>query len=374
MRPWLWLSLLLLHEALRHVGGESAKGKRPKEPGENKIKPVNKKVKPKIPKLKEKESTDSSSKSQSIMTQVMDKGRFQKPAATLSLSAGQNIELRCKGNNIRWSYPSYLDTFKDSRLNIKQLDRYGQLILVNSTAADTGEYSCWLQLCHGDNCKKDESKTGSTYIFFTDKGELFVPTPNYFEIVYLHPDKPAVIPCRITIPSAKVTLHREFPAEEIKTDGTNTIYDMKKGFIYQHPTSDNKGVVYCRAESQGAPQISIKYQLLYVEVPTGPPSTTIMASSSKVEGGDNVNILCTVLGEPDIEVKFVWMYPGQESERPVTIQDSWRLINRGIGHTTRISRSVIVIEDFETNDAGSYVCVAQNSRGQTTVATSVELA
>lgn len=100
---------------------------------------------------------------------------------------------------------------------------------------------------------------------YTDKGELFVPTPNYFEIVYLHPDKPAVIPCRITIPSAKVTLHREFPAEEIKTDGTNTIYDMKKGFIYQHPTSDNKGVVYCRAESQGAPQISIKYQLLYVE-------------------------------------------------------------------------------------------------------------
>ncbi|CAM5108672.1 unnamed protein product [Eretmochelys imbricata] len=373
MRLWVLLSLLLLHETLQNVTGQPAKSKRPKEPGENKIKPANKKMKPKLPKLKERESSDSSTKSQSIMIQVMDKGRFQKPAATLSLPAGQSIELRCKGNKIGWSYPSYLDTFKDSRLSIKQLDRYGQLILANSTAADSGEYSCWLLLCNGYSCKKDESKTGSTYIFFTDKGELFVPTSSYFEIVYLNPDKPAVIPCRVTIPSAKVTLHREFPAEEIKTDGTNIIYDVKKGFIYQHPTSDHIGVVYCRAESQGAPQISIKYQLLYVEVPSGPPSTTIVASSNKAEGGDNVNVLCIVLGEPDVEVEFSWKYPGEEYERPVIIQDSWRLINRGIGHTTRISKSVIAIEDFETIDAGNYICTAQNLRGQTTVATRVEL-
>lgn len=51
--------------------------------------------------------------------------------------------------------------------SIKQLDRYSQLILANSTAADTGEYSCWLQLCNGNKCRKDETKTGSTYIFFT---------------------------------------------------------------------------------------------------------------------------------------------------------------------------------------------------------------
>lgn len=51
--------------------------------------------------------------------------------------------------------------------SLKQLDRYGQLILTNSTAADTGEYSCWLQLCNGNKCRKDETKMGSTYIFFT---------------------------------------------------------------------------------------------------------------------------------------------------------------------------------------------------------------
>ncbi|RMC14052.1 hypothetical protein DUI87_09139 [Hirundo rustica rustica] len=348
MRLWVLLSLLLLQEALPHVIGQPAKSKRPKEPGENKIKPVNKKVKPKTPKTKERESVDSSLKSQSILTQVMDKGNFQKLAATLSLAAGQSVELRCKGSNVTWNYPTYLDTFKDSRLSIKQLDRYSQLILANSTAADTGEYSCWLQLCDGNKCRKDETKTGSTYIFFTDKEELFVPTPSYFEIVYLNPDKPAVIPCRVTTPSAKVTLHREFPAEEIETDGTDIIYDAKKGFVFQHPTSDHK-------------------------VPKGPPSTSIAVSSSRAGLSDRVHVVCTVLGEPDVDVNFRWQYPGQESGRPVIIQNFWRLINRGIGHTTRISKSVLLVEDFEDIDVGNYVCIAQNLQGETTVATKVEL-
>ncbi|XP_054059640.1 platelet-derived growth factor receptor-like protein [Rissa tridactyla] len=373
MRLWVLLSLLLLQETLPHVIGQPTKTKHPKEPGENKIRPVNKKAKPKTPKMKERESADPSLKSQSILTQVMDKGRFQKLAATLSLSAGQSVELRCKGSNVTWNYPSYLDTFKDSRLSIKQLDKYGQLILANSTAADTGEYSCWLQLCNGNKCRKDETKTGSTYIFFTDKEELFVPTPSYFEIVYLNPDKPAVIPCRVTTPSATVTLHREFPAEEIEADGTDIIYDVKKGFVYQHPTSDHKGIVYCKAESQGAPQISIKYHLLYVEVPKGPPSATIAVSSSRAEVSDSVHVICTVLGEPDVDVNFRWRYPGQESERPVIIQNFWRLIDRGTGQTTRISKSVLVVEDFEDRDAGNYICVAQNLHGETTVATKVEL-
>ncbi|XP_069710990.1 platelet-derived growth factor receptor-like protein [Phaenicophaeus curvirostris] len=367
------LRALLLLLLLLHVTGQAAKSKRPKEPGENRIKPVNKKVKPKIPRMKERESADSSLKSQSILTQMTDKGHFQKLAASLSLSAGESIELRCKGSNVTWNYPSYLDTFKDSRLSIKQLDRYSELILTNSTAADTGEYSCWLQLCNGNKCRKDETKTGSTYIFFTDKEELFVPTPSYFDIVYLNPDKPAVIPCRVTTPSAKVTLHREFPAEEIEIDGIDVTYDVKKGFVYQHPTSDHKGIVYCKAESQGAPQISIKYHLLYVEVPKGPPSTTIAASSTRAEVGDSVHVSCTVLGEPDVDVNFRWQYPEQESKRPVIIQNFWRLINRGTGHTTRISKSVLVVEDFEARDAGNYICIAQNLQGETTVATKVEL-
>lgn len=92
-----------------------------------------------------------------------------------------------------------------------------------------------------------------------------MPSPSYFDIVYLNPDRQAVVPCRVTAPAAKVTLHREFPAKEIPANGTDIVYDMKRGFVYLQPHADHQGVVYCKAEAGGKSQISVKYQLLYVE-------------------------------------------------------------------------------------------------------------
>ncbi|XP_058145946.1 platelet-derived growth factor receptor-like protein isoform X1 [Dasypus novemcinctus] len=374
MRLWLWLGLLLAPQALHDVAGQHPpKSLRPKEPGENKIKPAGKRVKPKAPRGKDGEAPDGTPKAPSIMVQVVDRGRFQKPDATLSLAAGQSVELRCKGARIGWSYPAYLDTFRDARLSVRHHARYSQLTLVNATAADTGEFSCWWQLCDGYTCRKDEAKTGSTYILFTEKGELFVPSASYFDVVYLNPGREAAVPCRVTVLSAKVTLHREFPAKEIPANGTDVAYDVKRGFVYLHPHADHQGVVYCKAEAGGKAQISIKYQLLYAEVPSSPPSATISASSNKAKRGDDISVLCMVLGEPQVEVEFRWLYPGQKDARPVATQDSWRLIRRGLGHTMRLSQSTLTVEDFETLDAGVYICTAQNLQGQTAVATTVEL-
>ena len=107
---------------------------------------------------------------------------------------------------------------------------------------------------------------------FAEKGELFVPSPSYFDVVYLNPDRQAVVPCRVTVLSARVTLHREFPAKEIPANGTDIVYDMKRGFVYLQPQSDHQGVVYCKAEAGGKSQISVKYQLLYVEGKPAPTS------------------------------------------------------------------------------------------------------
>lgn len=104
-----------------------------------------------------------------------------------------------------------------------------------------------------------------TPLLYTDKDNLFVPSPVHFEIVYLRPDRPAVVPCRVTNPQAKVSLHREVPPEEILANGTQLTYDPTKGFVLQNPSPEHQGVFYCRAVTKGTPQISSKYQLLYVE-------------------------------------------------------------------------------------------------------------
>lgn len=105
----------------------------------------------------------------------------------------------------------------------------------------------------------------SHFLLKTDNDNLFVPSAIHFEIIYLRPNQPAVVPCRVTNPQAKVSLHREVPPEEIPTNNTLVSYDPTKGFVLQSPSKEHEGVFYCKAETRGTPQISTKYQLLYVE-------------------------------------------------------------------------------------------------------------
>ncbi|KAK1804083.1 hypothetical protein P4O66_020134, partial [Electrophorus voltai] len=287
-----------------------------KEATEARFRPGRKRIKVRYPKGKEK---DVGGKPQSILTQVLDKGRFLRLGDTLSLNPGKTMELRCKGTKIGWAYPSYLDIFNDPRLSIKQHEKFGQLTLTSPSAADTGEYSCWAVLCDGEECEKDPDRTSTTYIYFTDKDELFVPSVIHFEIVYLRPDKPATVPCRVTSPKATVSLHREVPPEEILVDGSLIYYKPSKGFILQSPSPEHTGAFYCKASSttKTTPQISTKFQLLYVEVPSGPPFATIQASQKQVRVGDIFNVTCTVLGEPEADVSFRWTFPGQSFTRGV---------------------------------------------------------
>ncbi|CAL8357272.1 unnamed protein product [Merluccius merluccius] len=341
--------------------------KRRKDAGGNQIKPGSKRAKGRHSKLREKEA---GGRGQSLLTQVLDKGRFLRLDATTTLPLGKTVELRCKGINIGWSYPSYLNTYNDSRLSIKQSDKYSQLILTLPSAADTGAYSCWAILCDGSDCHKDPDQSSTSYIYFTDKDNLFVPSAIHFEIIYLRPDKPAAVPCRVSTPLAKVSLHKEVPPVEIPANGTLVTYDPTRGFVLKSPGPEYQGVFYCKAMIKGTPQISTKYQLLYVEVPSGPPFVNIEASHEFVRGGSTINITCTVLGEPDVDVNFSWSYPGQ-GQRPVDIQGSKRLVNRGVGRTTLVSQSVLTVEDMETIDFGKYKCKAKNQNGETQVAANV---
>lgn len=90
--------------------------KKRKDIGDNRIRPGGKRVKLRYPKVKE-----VAVKGQSLLTQVLDKGRFTRLGQTTTMTPGKPIELRCKGSSIGWSYPTYLDTFNDSRLRCWQI-------------------------------------------------------------------------------------------------------------------------------------------------------------------------------------------------------------------------------------------------------------
>ncbi|GCC21937.1 platelet-derived growth factor receptor-like protein [Chiloscyllium punctatum] len=337
---------------------------------------IGKKVKPAIKKTKSKPKVKKVSvKVPSrilIMTHLSEKGRFRKPSDTLVVPAGERLVLRCKGNHISWAYPSYLDEDDEGRFSITHRERFSQLTVVNSTAADTGEYRCWALDCDTETCRKDDSKTGSTYVFFTDPRELFVPTNDYYEAIQLRTDRPTRLPCQVTNPLAKVSLHREFPPEVIPVNGKLITFDVKKGFIIHKALPLFAGTVYCVASYQGLMQSSTKYLLIFTNYPSAPPLAKIKASSNSVSVGENFNLTCTALGEIDIEVDFTWEFPGEQLGRPAYTRESQESVYVD-GQLRQLSQSVLLVDEGRPVDNGLYKCVAQNLQGKTTVSTHVKV-
>lgn len=74
-----------------------------------------KKVKQAVPKLPKKARVKPSvvpRKGQhpiSLLTRALSKGKFQKVPNTLVLTAGETLDLRCKGKAVKWRYPPYLE-------------------------------------------------------------------------------------------------------------------------------------------------------------------------------------------------------------------------------------------------------------------------
>ncbi|XP_062979392.1 platelet-derived growth factor receptor-like protein [Elgaria multicarinata webbii] len=308
-----------------------------------------------------------------ILTRAVARGQFQKVPDTLVLRAGDTLDLRCKGRAIKWRYPPYLeDDEVERRLRIKRFERHSQLIVVNSTAADTGEYSCWSFQCHDSECHDGEDKLSKAFIFFTDPQELFVPTEDYYEVIQLRTNHPTLLPCQVTNPVAKVTLHREFPPEKVPVDGIDISYDVKRGFMIHRPRPSHAGSLFCMANVDGVRQISTKYMLIYVNYPSSVPKPTIQSSVASFRVGENFNVTCTAFGEPEIAIDFTWEYPGQQMGRPPYVRERTDLVRRS-GQVQQESESILYIDEARAVDDGLYSCIAENLQGTTTVSTRIRL-
>lgn len=97
-----------------------------------------------------------------------------------------------------------------------------------------------------------------------DPQELFVPSADYYEVIQLRTNWPTVLPCQVTSPTAKVTLHREFPPLEVAVDGAEITFNVKRGFTIHRPKPHHAGALFCVASLGNLRQSSTKYMLIYV--------------------------------------------------------------------------------------------------------------
>ncbi|XP_017341667.1 platelet-derived growth factor receptor-like protein [Ictalurus punctatus] len=357
--------------------------KEPKPAGDKKLK---EKVKVKVKKEAEKKNKSmsvkikatpppkppSSTAAPPYLNRVVGKGKFEKVGKTLSVPAGDTLELRCKGSRVQWDVPSYLQEDEEGRLRTVQHERYGALVLANSSGADTGVYTCYPLYCEDSECRKEYDKALRVFIFFTDPQELFVPSADYYEVIHLRSNWPTVLPCQVTNPQAKVSLHREFPPMEVKVDGSEISYDVTRGFTIHRPKAHHAGSLYCVASMGNLRQSSIKYMLIYVHYPAAPPVPVIQASASSVAVGVNLQLSCTVVGEQDVAVDFTWEYPGQKIGRPLYTQETAQTVQLD-GRSRQRLQSVLQVDEVREVDEGTYTCTAQNLQGSRSVSTNVNV-
>ncbi|XP_034088422.1 platelet-derived growth factor receptor-like protein [Gymnodraco acuticeps] len=308
---------------------------------------------------------------QTFLTQVLNRGKFKKVVDSISVQSGDTLELRCRGKPVQWSVPKYLEEDDEGRLSMVQQERYGVLTLVNTTGADTGEFSCYPMYCEDTDCRKEYDKAVKVFVFFPDPQELFVPSADYYEAIQLRTNWPTLLPCQVTSPQAKVTLHREFPPVEVEFDGTEISFNVKRGFTIHRPRPHHAGALFCVASLGNLRQSSTKYMLIYVNYPMAPPAPVIQASSSSVTAGENLRVSCSVVGEQDVAVEFTWDYPGQQIGRPLYTQDSISPV--GGGAARQQSQSVLLVDEVRDVDQGTYTCTAQNLQGAKSVSTTVKV-
>ncbi|MGH0168770.1 UNVERIFIED_CONTAM: hypothetical protein FKN15_055756, partial [Acipenser sinensis] len=103
-----------------------------------------------------------------VLTQVLEWGKFQKVGDSLTVQAGNTLELRCKGKPVEWAFPDYVEEEDEGRLRVIQHLKYSSLVLVNSTGADTGEYICYPMYCEDSDCRREYDRAAKTFIFFSD--------------------------------------------------------------------------------------------------------------------------------------------------------------------------------------------------------------
>ncbi|KAJ8394460.1 hypothetical protein AAFF_G00046710 [Aldrovandia affinis] len=360
------LGLLLLECGLCQKDQDS-RGKTPKAKSKSTVK----KPKTATPKPRVKATPRPASPPQVSLTQVLDKGKFQKVGDTLSVPAGGTLELRCKGKPVQWAVPHYLEEEDEGRLRTLQHERYGVLVLSNATGADTGEYTCYPMYCEEGDCRKEYHRAVKVFVFFPDPQELFVPSAEYYEMIQLRTGRPTVLPCQVTNPQAAVSLHQEFPPEELRVDGTEISFNVKRGFTIHRPRPHHAGSVFCVASHGALRQSSTKYVLIYINYPVSRPSPIIQASSTSVHIGENLQVTCSVQGEVDVLIDFTWDYPGQQIGRPLYTQDSVQPVQGS--QVRQQSQTVLLVDEVRDVDDGIYTCTARNLEGSRSVSTSVKV-
>ncbi|XP_040896819.1 platelet-derived growth factor receptor alpha [Toxotes jaculatrix] len=236
--------------------------------------------------------------------------------------------LTCRGEaKLAWETP--LDVVEQVQEDNSGL--FVTSITVDSaTAMHTGYYSCFYS-----RNNTEETEDSSIYIYVPDPDVPFVPSPVPFGNHVLSDHEEMEIQCRVTDPSANVTLFNADTQQPVPS-----VYDSRRGALGVFTA----GTYICKALINGEEHISEDFIVhgwaggaLHVE---------LTAKRTALLVGDTITVTCLARG-PEI-LEDHWKYPGKLANRAIkTVHENKK--DQEILYT-------LMIPHASTKDSGIYSC------------------
>ncbi|XP_051869259.1 vascular endothelial growth factor receptor 3, partial [Pristis pectinata] len=294
-----------------------------------------------------------------------------------SITVSDTLSISCRGQRpLGWTWPGKVAVKEDTKSPSYWLEEAGgrtvsitecegvathqyckTLTLTGTRANDTGYYRCYY---HFFESIVDEVTAVSIYVFVKDPQNPFLNTsPNgtqQFHILTVN--SPLVtVPCLVSIPSLNVTLREGFTNSVIYPDGTNVIWNNRKGMTVPKTRLENLFHITCesvigdRVFSATPYIINVIGRQIY--------KITLSPDRPELVVGERLVLNCTVNGEFNVVGNFQWEYPGKtlhRGDQQVVITDRKRQLDSG----SELS-STLIISNVSTADRGTYVCKMDNS-------------
>ncbi|XP_027146144.1 platelet-derived growth factor receptor alpha isoform X2 [Larimichthys crocea] len=201
----------------------------------------------------------------------------------------------------------------------------------NATAMHTGYYICFYS-----RNTTDDTEDSSIYIYVPDPDAPFVPSPVPFGNHVLSDHEEMEIQCRVSDPSANVTLVNVDTQQPVPS-----VYDSKRGALGVFTA----GTYVCKALINGEEHYSGEY---IVHGWTGDAAlhVELTAKRTALLVGDTITVTCLARGSEILEDH--WKYPGKVANRAVkTVHENKR--DQEILYT-------LTIPQASTKDSGIYSC------------------
>lgn len=251
------------------------------------------------------------------------------PVEELVVPLHTTFTLTCRGEaRLAWSTP--LAAQEHAREDNSGLF-VSTVVVDNATATHTGYYSCF----YGHNATEDTEES-SVYVYVPDPDVPFVPSLVPFGNHVLSDHEDMEIQCRVSDPSANVTLVNVDTRLPVAS-----VYDSRRGALGVFTA----GTYLCRADVNGEEHDSGEY-IVHGWAGGAALHVELSAERTALLVGDALTVTCLARGSEILEDH--WKYPGKLVNRGVkTVQENKR---------EQEIRYTLTIPHASAKDGGIYSC------------------